>query len=254
MATTRMRKSMVTLVASLAIIVFLTSLIIETKEQCLAKGSLEPGRGANGVIESTETDRSSVTGAGPPAPGGTRVPELMLRAEQFYLVGNLPGAADLLHGVLQRDPANTEALNSLGIIYFKLNQYRNAAEYLGRLLPLTPDDDVARARLGVSQLRCGNYAEALKNLQIVLNQEPDDGALHFSVACAHAALGSRKPALEHLQLSANTLGVVLLSHISDPHLDLLRNEPQFQEIVRELVARYRLEVAQVPSAGDDSGQ
>ncbi len=59
-------------------------------------------------------------------------------AERLYRAGRLDEAAGRLRQYLRTNPRHVDALHSLGMIYFKTEQYEEAAKIIGEALQLDP--------------------------------------------------------------------------------------------------------------------
>ena len=171
----------------------------------------------------------------------------------FWRAGNFEGAVELLRRALQAEPDNRETLRYLGSACFERRDYAASEKHLLRLIALEPEvDPLCRMRLGVAQMRQQKYGAALGNLKILLREDPRDGALHFALACVYSRLLNANRALYHLQMAYTNLGGSILSHISDPHLDSLRNNKKFLQIVRTARIQQCHVAGATPTSGDES--
>ena len=250
-----MRSNIAILVAVLASTVFLTSLVLESRNRPGNRASLGSRpravhavpAGSQSLLGSSWPSDTVLLNAAPSEPAEARSAQLLAQAREFRTAGNNLAAREVWKSVLRADPAAREALAGLGGLSFDEKRYREAELYLGRLVELGPDDAPgARARLGVAQMRLGKYDAALENLESFLPLQPEDGALHFALACVHAMKGQTETALQHLATSYSILGLDLLAYISDPQLDSLRDTPAFKRIVESARERYR--AAALPGA------
>lgn len=232
-----MKTNIPILAVTLALTVFLTSLVLETRDSASHRARVSrveidamPAGGQLGLARDGFGD--GALGRPSDQPAGSRVDELLSEAKRFHDAGNIAGAMELLQAVLALDEDNVQALGAAGRTLFSQRQYAEAEPYLRRELQLAADTDcLLRMRLGVVQMRQHKYGPALENLKIVLQSEPDDGAVHFAIACIYADLEEESRALYHIERAKSQLGATLLAHISDPHLDNLRHLPRFQRIV-----------------------
>jgi len=252
-----MRASIAILTATLALTVFLTSLLLETRDS--------KGHRANLRSESVDAVPASsriLLGQYEPtcrilkesAPGeaaASKTVKLLNEAQRFMTVGNLEGAAELLQAALKIDPEHPVALEAMGVACFARRQYAEAEEFLTRFIELDNEaTPICRMRLGVAQMRQGKYEAALENLRIVHSHEPTDGAVQFALACVYSRLENEEKALHHLELAYAQFGYDLLAHISSPHLDNLRNTKKFQKILHSALLQYRqTTIASSPDAG-----
>ncbi len=241
------RYGVAVLTATLALTVFVTSLVLETRQSGSARARVTVD--SLDAVQNTSTGLLGIYGiartrVGRDEPGhgeaqGNQAALLLQKAERFYSAGNLEGAAQLLRAVLDLDENDARALEALGTLCFARQNYADAEKYLRLLVQFAPDDDgLLRMRLGVAQLRQAKYGPALENFRIVLTHEPNDGAVHFALACVYARMLDEDRALYHLERARAALGALLLAQISDPHLDTLRHNPRFQRIVNAIRRQY----------------
>jgi len=82
------------------------------------------------------------------------------------------------------------------------------------------------------------YAAAIRTFTWATEVNPDRAGPFFSLAWAYAAKGDKKPALRALQTAVNK-GFSDLSAITDNKaFDLVRNDAQYQEIIRALESKH----------------
>ena len=230
-----MRTSIPILTGTLALTVFLTSLVVETQQTRPGgdRDSLARLDFAEDVAAALPADSGS--GTAPAAEPDDRLAGLLVQAKRFAQAGNLDGAAEIFRAVLNADPDERTALQALGIILFSREDYVGAEHVLKHLTAIEPDADVMYySRLGVAQMRLQKYGPALESLKVVLAETPRDGALHFAFACIHARLMQTDLALHHFEIAHAFLGPALLPHLSDPHLDNLRSTERFARIAHSL--------------------
>lgn len=96
---------------------------------------------------------------------------------------NAEAERDLRH-ILQLEPDNAVALNSLGYLLTNTSQrYREAEDLIKRALILKPDDPVIIDSLGWLHFRIGNYTDALRELRRAYAKYPEPAvAAHLGEA------------------------------------------------------------------------
>jgi len=239
--TVNVRRGVVILAISLALTVFLTSLVLETRDNA-ALYSVARRQGVDAIPSPGPFTIDDLAVGGVDSDHDTKgssPAELVAEAHKLCQTGSPGAAADRYRDALALEPDNREALGALGMLCFSRGQYREAEAYIQRLVALKPvADHMWYGHLGVAQMRQGKCELALHNLQIVLQHEPDDGALHFALACIYAHLEATGKALDHLEMAHKQLGPELLGYISDHNLDSLRDHERFQQIVRAAVDQY----------------
>lgn len=240
------------LAATLALTIFLTSLILERPRTGMIRGTSLP----DGAVESPADRALEADASALPEILGAKcgVQGLVARGWRFYEAGNGDGAIELLKSALAADAEDRSALAALGVVCYASRRYSEAEEYLTRLLARNKDADPGyRARLAMSQLRQRKFGPALANLEAVLRLEPDNGGLHFVIGTIYSRLADRERALYHLEQAYQRLGFALLAHVSDANLDPLRDTPQFKRLVKKALADYRRLTAALPEQGEPVG-
>jgi len=110
----------------------------------------------------------------------------------------LGDAAESFQHVLDREPNNLDALQSLGNIAFDRNQSEQAVEYYRRYLALRPDDAYVRTNLGTMYLAGRKGQEAVEAYEQALRIDPTFFQAQFSLAVAYRATGDNEKALAAL--------------------------------------------------------
>ncbi|MBT3379909.1 MAG: tetratricopeptide repeat protein [Lentisphaerae bacterium] len=241
-----MKTSIAILGLCLALTVFLTSLVLETKSSPARQSRIDATH-LDAVLTDGEAliDQLSAPASSPGSATAVRaVPqsrsdELLAKGHHFRRCGNLSGAIELYESVLELEPAHAEALSALGVACFSSQRYAEAETHIRRLIEVsTTADCMVRMRLAVSQMRQAKYGPALDNLRIVLLDDPEDAGVHFALACVYSELTETNRGLYHLELAYARMGATILAHISDPHLNNLRRTKRFHRIVRSARSRY----------------
>ncbi len=253
-----MRTNIPILAATLALTVFLTSLVLESGNDSRANITFDADNdvvpfGHRILLERAQDDGGAFSILVDKQESGTGGDDLLSQGRQFWRAGNFEGAVELLRRALEIEPDKRETLRFLGSACFERRDYGASEKYLLRLVALEAEvDPVCRMYLGVAQMRQQKYGAALGNLMILLRENPKDGALHFALACVYSRLLDVDRAIYHLQVAYTNLGGSILSHISDPQLDNLRNHKTFQQIVRTARIQQSHVAVATPTAGGES--
>ncbi len=103
-------------------------------------------------------------------------------AERLYRAGRLDEAAGRLRQYLRTNPRHVDALHSLGMIYFKTEQYEEAAKIIGEALQLDPFYvDGIRLR-GMALMHLQRHDAALECFERALSLRPG----HIELLVNHA--------------------------------------------------------------------
>ncbi len=103
---------------------------------------------------------------------------LNISGDKMYNHGDIKGAVREYEKALLLDPANLNALNSLGVCHANLGQLGQAVETFQRIQTLSPEDFMASFNLGFSYARLGEVEKALLTWEALAEK---DGA-NFDLA------------------------------------------------------------------------
>jgi hypothetical protein len=78
---------------------------------------------------------------------------------------------------------------------------------------------------------------------------------HYNIACTYAIRGDRKKAFEHLKICKEKSGSLSwVTYIkNDPLFNSIRSEPEFQQIVQDVEAKYQAEHERVRKWLEEQG-
>jgi len=192
-------------------------------------------------------------------------------AEHLAFLGRCDEALEALHKVLVMEPDSPAVNYTYGWVLFLARQYEEARVQLERAVDLDPDGIRPRILLGTVYTALGQHRQALEAFREAEARLPrtdrlqaeiqavrvvtyagmgetttaeeilralegrESGLGHaFMVACAHFALGHREEGLGWLERSyqARDPGLRLLK--VHPWLDGVRDDPRFQEYLRQM--------------------
>ncbi len=88
---------------------------------------------------------------------------------------NLDRALELITKAVELEPTNGAYLDSLGWVYFRLNQLDKAEEHLLDAARLNPDDFAIEEHLGDVYEKKGDLEKAMQHWKRALTLEPEDG-------------------------------------------------------------------------------
>jgi eukaryotic-like serine/threonine-protein kinase len=152
----------------------------------------------------------------------------------YYLDRDHDGAIKQFQHTLKMGEHFLQARQSLGLAYTQKGMHAEALAALMKAREKTPDDIELLAFLGVVQARAGRTDEAravVRQLEELGNQKYVSA---YYSACIFAALGDKEAAFNQLEKAfrENACGIVSLR--IDPHLDPLRSDPRFAEMLSRL--------------------
>ncbi len=182
----------------------------------------------------------------------------MSLADMEFNRGNYAYADNLYENALIRGSASAHVLFKLGYTYSFLGQHEKSLRYFEQWLDQRTEIDKPfqdyLLRVGYAYYKNGysNDAESYFNKQIeysstVLNlgrEFSSEVNAYYNLAGIYAFLGDREKAFENLrklnQSNTTVLWIVTLIR-NDPLFDGIRDEPEFQQIVRDVEAKYQAE-------------
>jgi TolB-like protein len=118
----------------------------------------------------------------------------------------------------------------LGAVYTEKGQYTKAMEWFQKV-PMTPH---TLGHFGNAEALAGDKAKAQKCIASLEEQFRKNGIGAYEIALVYTGLGDKKKALDWLNQALAVHDVGLLYIKIDPCLDPLRQEPEFQQIIRRI--------------------
>jgi tetratricopeptide (TPR) repeat protein len=112
---------------------------------------------------------------------------------------DLEAAKKHLEKAIEIAPNFEEALNNLGTIYRRKNQFAEAAALFERALKVNPQSYTARLNLGGTLLQLKQYEKALNENLRVLETIPDDPVAHSQAGLALFNLGKYEASIAHFE-------------------------------------------------------
>ncbi|MCX7058385.1 MAG: tetratricopeptide repeat protein [Proteobacteria bacterium] len=109
--------------------------------------------------------------------------------EAAHIAGRYEEASSWFRRVLDRDPANFDALQLLGGTRLALGQLEDGVALLRRALKIDTREAMTHNNLGNALLHLGRRAEAVVSLRTAANLEPGNGAIALNLGNALRELG-----------------------------------------------------------------
>lgn len=125
-------------------------------------------------------------------------PKNFLAAHEALAQGDLPGAIERLHRVLDAEPDYPPALHQLGVVYFELQRYGDARTCFERYLEAVPTRVADTRGLGHAYYSLGEYEKARAHYERVLAASPTDVENLRGLALSIYRLGDTQRALAEL--------------------------------------------------------
>lgn len=162
-------------------------------------------------------------------------------ARTCFAQGKLKEAADHFETAWKRSPGDPQTPSLLLQVYRSLGRkedMEDAAQETVKAalqkLESEPDNWRAHLSLAFGYLNLGQFSDVGSVLERVLINNRDDSIVNYNVACLYCGMGETESALRHLEVSlVKGKGTQFLAWIeNDSDLDLLRNDPRFQELLQ----------------------
>lgn len=164
------------------------------------------------------------------------------RADRLFRDGQPDEAIRLMQEterILKTPTMRIIALNRQAAYAFRLQRFKEAAESARRAWEIDPKDLISASNLAAILLSADEPDEALRILLSIYGQVLDrpqlSYAVHFNLACAYSMKGDERRALQNLLLAAQADPRATYSVLGDPHLDAIRDHPDFVRIRDSLV-------------------
>lgn len=120
-------------------------------------------------------------------------------ARKFLQNNNIVEAKDEIEKALEIKPNDDKALNLLGMVYFKLEEYAKAADIFRQLIKRNSNVTTLYTNLGLAYIKMGQYENAIPELKKALELEADHVSTHNYLGIAYYKLGEYEPALKEFQ-------------------------------------------------------
>jgi Tfp pilus assembly protein PilF len=115
--------------------------------------------------------------------------------------GNAREAEPVLRHVLEREPANTQAMSNLVVVLADLGRTDESQRLAAALKQIDPEPPFSHFNRGLAALRAGDLAAAKAAFRTEIARAPDYHEFHFWLAVAHVGLGEHADAKRHLALA-----------------------------------------------------
>jgi TolB-like protein/Flp pilus assembly protein TadD len=156
-----------------------------------------------------------------------------------FTTGNFEKALELFRRVIELKPSFYVAYLDAKQALFNLGRTDEVRKMVGKIMEIMPNyllqnPDDARARLffAIELVDAGRHDEAVTEAHAALELAPNDSLMLYNLACLYARLGDKPKAIATLReaVAAGVTNFQWWQH--DPDLNILRDEPEFQEMAQ----------------------
>ncbi len=146
----------------------------------------------------------STRAAGRPRPGARAAAKTrqLEAAVARHRAGRFEEAAALYRRLLEREPANPDALHLLGVVSAQLGDAAEAVRAISRAIELRPETPDFHYNLALAHRDQGDRGKARERLERALALDPEHAGAHQALARLLEAMGEADRALEHLSKAA----------------------------------------------------
>ena len=95
------------------------------------------------------------------------------QAINFFDNGNLNESKKLCLKILKDEPKNFDILHLLGIISFKLEDYKNSADLIAKAVTINPKDAEAYNNQALVLKKINKFEDAIESLNQAIKIKPD---------------------------------------------------------------------------------
>lgn len=120
-------------------------------------------------------------------------------ARKFLQNNNIVEAKDEIEKALEIKPNDDKALNLLGMVYFKLEEYAKAADIFRQLIKRNSNVTTLYTNLGLAYIKMEQYENAITELKKALELEADHVNTHNYLGLAYYKLGDYESALREFK-------------------------------------------------------
>ena len=133
------------------------------------------------------------------------------------------------------NPQYALAYFNLATLYMRTGEAGKAADFFEKYLQFKPEDMAAAQTYAMVLIRLKRWDQAANLLQQIANVAPDVAPIHFRLAEALSHTTQRDAAIDSLKRAVSLVDPQqALAWMSRPEYDLLRNEPGFLQLLKEL--------------------
>ena len=152
----------------------------------------------------------------------------------YYQSGDWERAERVYREINIANPELAQVNFALGSVMVRLEEWDQAIDYFQKTLSLDRSYYQAYVSLGATYNRKKMYSEAEENLLQAIALEPDYGPAYYNLACIQAQRGEKPAAVASLKKAVEKGFVDREFILNDSDLEGIRNEPDFQVLIKDL--------------------
>ena len=153
-------------------------------------------------------------------------------ANVLFLAGRFDDTIEQCHKALELDPGAVAAHTILRWAYEKKGMYSEALAAFEQERSFAGDTPTTRAKLAHLFAAVGRHDEAKEILEEILARRQVEWVTAYEIAIIYCLLGDHMNALRWLTQAEREHAVGFTFVRVDPHLDALRSDPHFSELLR----------------------
>ena len=153
-------------------------------------------------------------------------------ANVLFLAGRFDDAIDRGHKSLELDPGSVAAHTILRWAYEKKGMHNEALAAYEQERSFAGDTPTTRAKRAHVLAAIGRHEEARTILEEILERRHEQWVTAYEIAIIYCLLGDRDSAFQWLSQAEREHAVGFTFVRVDPHLESLRSDPRFEELLR----------------------
>jgi tetratricopeptide (TPR) repeat protein len=158
--------------------------------------------------------------------------QLYLQTGNFMAEMNLPDSAlRYYQQSMAADTRMVQAALNAGVLLMKSESYEEALTYLQEAVKRDPVHFSSLYNLGLVYHVLNRYDSAILYIGLAIRQEPERADAYYQLACTYALAGQKSQALLYLRQAMEKGFKSKESLLTDPDLEELKGEKEFQSIL-----------------------
>ena len=158
--------------------------------------------------------------------------KLFQQAQRHYEKNELDKALSILQTITVFYPNDRDSLFLLAHVYYLKHRFGNAELIYQKLLKQSPNDPFIYNNLGSSLAKQHKLKEAIRVTKMGLKVAPDSTEGMLNLSGMFSVLGDKEESIKYFSKVYDLIGFDILSIANDPTLDNVREEPEFQHILK----------------------